>query len=153
MNFSDSKFDCNFWGDSKVDCWPGDDSVGDFYAEDKRAEGLDHARRVSSECFVEDCSDLCINSSSCERRREVMIILRRKVRYSCRTGRVGRQFQRTERVRRRFQKRILGKRRTRLRWKRQKVVVQKFSNIIWLFSCSAFWFAMFKSNRRFKPGD
>ena len=43
LNSSDSKFDCNSWGDSEVDSWPGDDSVGDFHAKDKRAEGLDHA--------------------------------------------------------------------------------------------------------------
>ena len=28
-----------------------------------------------------------------------------------------------------------------------------FCKIIWLYSCSAFSYAMFRSNRRYKPGD
>jgi len=85
------------------------------------------------------------NSTSCERRREVVTILRRKFRLA--GG--------TRRTRRRFRKQAnQGRIVVRVRWFGWYITAgQTVADIIMLYSCSASRYAMFRSNRRFKPGD
>jgi len=79
------------------------------------------------------------------RRREVEIILRRKFRL---TGG-------TRRTRRRVRKRAnQGRRVERVSWfDRCNTPGKTVADVIMPYSCSASRYAMFRSNRRFKPGD
>ena len=85
------------------------------------------------------------DSTRYARRKEVETILRRKFILS--GG--------TRRTRRRVRKRAnQGRRVKRVRWfGRCNTAGQTVADIIRLFSCSASRYAMFWSNKRFKPGD
>ena len=84
------------------------------------------------------------NPTEDERRRQMAQILRKRTRSSQRVGRFRRQIcgGSTERTRPRV-KVMFG----------SLVVSWRVENIIRFYSCSAFRYAMFKSNRRYKPGD
>jgi len=84
------------------------------------------------------------DSSSHLRRREIEAILRRKFRLFGVTGK----------AKRRFRKRVKQGRVKRTRWfGRCNTARQRVAGIIMLYSSSASRHAMFRSNRRFKPGD
>ena len=84
------------------------------------------------------------DSTSYLRRREVEVILRRKFRL------IGA----ARRTKRRFRKRVTQGRVKRTRWfGRCNTARQRVAGIIMLYSSSASRHAMFRSNRRFKPGD
>ena len=81
---------------------------------------------------------------------EVDRFLRRKFRLSCGTGRIRRRI----RKRIRKVKRVSQESIKRVRWfGRYNTAGQIFAYIIGIYSCSANRYVMFRSNRRFKPGD
>ena len=84
------------------------------------------------------------NSTRYARRKEVETILRRKFKL----------FRVTVKTKRRFRKRVTQGRVKRTRWcGRYNTARLRVAGIIMLYSSSASRHAMFRSNRRFKPGD
>ena len=85
------------------------------------------------------------DSTSYERRREIVTILRRKFRLAGGTRRTRRQFRKRANQ---------GRRVVRVRCFGRYITAGKtVADIIMPYSCSASRYAMFRSNRRFKPGD
>ena len=85
------------------------------------------------------------NSTDCDRLREVESILRRKFKGPSNSRSVKHLNQRKIKVK--------GPSVRGTKSGVWRLVVREFSYVIQLYSCSAVRYAMFPSNRRFKPGD
>ena len=95
---------------------------------------------------ISACDTLAENDSTIrDRLREVESMLRRKVKGPSSSRRDGHPHQRKIKVK---GPSVRGT--TPRVW---RLVVREFSYVIQLYSCSAVRYAMFRSNRRFKPGD
>ena len=122
----------------------------------KRKRSVRHAKQVQTLFTVKEDSSvekrsIAIDvteeeeSVTCDCSREAEIILRRKVRLFSNTKRVRRSQRKKIKVREpSVRGMMLG------HW---RLATREFSYIIRLYSCSAVRYAMFRSNRRFKPGD
>ena len=95
--------------------------------------------RISEDGVEED------EPPTCDRLREVEIILRTKVKGINNSRRDGRPYRRMIKVKGPSVRGVIS-----VVW---TLVVREFSYAIKLFSCSAVRYARFRSNRRFKPGD